>query len=290
MLNDLTRRRALAGVSALVFGPMPARAELADEVTDLERRAGGRLGFYAVDSASDRSLEHRADERFVMCSTFKGLLGAQILSRVDAGVERLDRKIKYTASDLIFTSPVTKQNVEVGSLSVEELCRAIVEVSDNTAAILLMRSAGGPKGLTEFIRSLGDKVTRSDRYEPDSNNYSGELDTTTPRAIADSARAILLGDVLSRSSRQLLTNWMIATHPGSERLKAAFPRDWVTAQRPGTSEDRETNNYLMVTPPGKPPLFVAAYLDAPNLALEQRESVLRQAGQIFVRWATARDR
>jgi beta-lactamase class A len=73
-------------------------------------------------------------------------------------------------------------------MSVEALCQAIVEVSDNTAAVLLMRSVGGPAGLTQFIRDLGDTVTRSDRYEPESNRYSGVLDTTTPQAITRSAQ------------------------------------------------------------------------------------------------------
>jgi hypothetical protein len=81
-----------------------------------------------------------------------------------------------------------KGNVRQGAMSVEALCQAIVEVSDNTAAVLLMRSVGGPAGLTQFIRDLGDTVTRSDRYEPESNRYSGVLDTTTPQAITRSAQ------------------------------------------------------------------------------------------------------
>jgi beta-lactamase class A len=103
-------------------------------------------------------------------------------------------------------------------MSIGALCQAIVEVSDNTAAILLMRSAGGPTALTQFVRSLGDTVTRSDRYEPESNKYSGVLDTTSPRAITRVVSRILLGDVLSPRSRAQLENWMIACKPGLNRL------------------------------------------------------------------------
>jgi len=98
---------------------------------------------FAIDTGSGHTLSHRADERFLMCSTFKGLLAAQILSRVDRGEERLERLVRYTEKDLIFTSPVTKANVARGALPVDTLCQAILEESDNTAAILLMRSAGG---------------------------------------------------------------------------------------------------------------------------------------------------
>ena len=127
---------------------------------------------------------------------------------------------------------MTKANVGRGALPVKTLCQAAVEKSDNTAAILLMRSVGGPASLTQFLRGLGDTVTRSDRYEPESNKYNGVLDTTTPRAIATVARSILLGDVLNPQSRAHLESWMTACTPGLNRLRAAFPADWQAADRP----------------------------------------------------------
>lgn len=252
---------------------------------DIERRNGGRLGVFAIDTGSGRTLAHRADERFLMCSTFKGLLAAQILARVDSGEEHLDRPIRYTKKDLIFTSPVTKANVAHGAMTVGALCQAAVEVSDNTAAILLMRSAGGPEQLTQFVRGFGDTVTRSDRYEPDSNQYNGALDTTTPRAIAQSATKILLGNVLSAHARQRLEDWMIASTPGRERIRSALPADWRAGDRPGTSVERETNDYAIVRPPGRAPLVVAAYYDAPGRDMARREDVLHDAGVAFVKWA-----
>ncbi|MFJ3055909.1 class A beta-lactamase [Herbaspirillum sp. NPDC087042] len=254
-------------------------------LAELERRHGGRLGMFAIDAGSGKMLEHRADERFLMCSTFKGMLAAQVLARVDQGKESLQRSIRYTKKDLIFTSPTTLANVGRGSMTVGELCQATVELSDNTAAILLMRNAGGPEGLTAFMRSLGDTMTRSDRYEPTSNQYSGELDTTTPRAIVGAARNILTGDVLSPHARRQLEDWMIACLPGRNRLRAALPADWQAGDRPGTSVDRQTNDYAIVRPPRRDPLLVAAYYDAPALDMPGREAVLREAGEIFVAWA-----
>jgi beta-lactamase class A len=162
-----------------------------------------------------------------------------------------------------------------------------MEVSDNTAAVLLMRSIGGPAALTRFVRSLDDTVTRSDRYEPVSNEYSGLLDTTSPRAIVGSIRTILLGNVLSPASREKLETWMVACKPGLGRLRAALPMDWVAGDRPGTNEDDETNDCAIVRPPGRAPLFVAAYYDAPKLDMEPREAILREVGQAFLKWATA---
>lgn len=190
----------------------------------------------------------------------------------------------YTEKDLIFTSPVTKANVARGAMSIDALCRAILVESDNTAAILLMRSAGGPQALTEFIRGLGDEVTRSDRYEPDSNRYHDVFDTTTPKAIATTARRLLLDDVLSARSRAQLERGMTDCKPGLRRIRAVLPPDWQAADRPGTSVESETNDYVLVRPPGRAPLLVAVYYDAPGLGMDSREAVLREAGTAFVQW------
>lgn len=148
-----------------------------------------------------------------------------------------------------------------------------------------MKSAGGPAGLTQFVRDLGDTVTRSDRYEPESNQYNGVRDTTSPRAIVKLANRILLGDVLSPLSRTQLESWMIAAKPGLNRIRAALPADWLAADRPGTSVEEETNDYALVRPPGRAPLLVATYYDAPGVSMDSREAVLREAGTAFVKWA-----
>jgi beta-lactamase class A len=284
--QSVVRRSLILGLPLLIgmgaAGPLFASES---PLADIERRNGGRLGVFALDTGSGRTLSYRADERFLMCSTFKGLLAAQILARVDAGKEKLARLVHYTEKDLIFTSPVTKANVTHGAMSVGALCQAIVEVSDNTAAILLMRSVGGPAGLTGFVRGLGDTVTRSDRYEPESNKYSGSLDTTSPSAIARLVNRILLGDVLSPASRAQLETWMVATQPGLNRIRAALPADWQAADRPGTSVEEETNDYALVRPPGRAPLVIAAYYDAPGVSMDSREAVLREVGAAFVSWA-----
>jgi beta-lactamase class A len=269
------------------MGMVPALHAAESPLADIEHRHGGRLGVFAIDTGSGRTLSHRADERFLMCSTFKGLLAAQILARVDSGAERLDRLVRYTEKNLIFTSPVTKANVARGAMSIDALYRAMLVESDNTAAILLMRSAGGPAALTRFVRSLGDTVTRSDRYEPDSNRYYGMLDTTTPKAIATTAQRLLLGGVLSAGSRAQLERGMTDCKPGLNRIRAVLPAGWQAADRPGTSVESETNDYAIVRPPGRTPLLVAVYYDAPRVSMDAREAVLREAGTAFVQWATS---
>ena len=76
---------------AAAAGNDPAQARLAA----LQRRHGGRLGVAILDTGNGHRLVQRADERFLMCSTFKVLAVAAVLARVDAGRERLDRRIVF---------------------------------------------------------------------------------------------------------------------------------------------------------------------------------------------------
>jgi beta-lactamase class A len=287
----IVRRSVLAGLAA--FASQPALAQrrrppipFDPDLAAIERRHGGRLGVFALDTGSRKTLAWRPDERFNMCSTFKGLLGAQVLARVDAGAESLTRRISYGQGELMPVSPVTTKHVDEGGLSVEALARAIVETSDNTAAVLLLRAMGGPESLTRFLRALGDDATRSDRTEPDCNLYDPLLDTTTPRAITMTARRILLGNVLTPRSRRLLEGWMIAATPGLNRLRAALPKGWIAGDKTGTSTARQTNDYAIVRPPGRRPLLVATYYDAPRVSAEEREQALREVGAVFVKWAS----
>ena len=83
-------KTSLLGVSALALGPVFARTvrepDVEARLAALERRHGGRLGVAILDTGSGRHCGHRADERFLMCSTHKLLTVGAVLARVDHGV------------------------------------------------------------------------------------------------------------------------------------------------------------------------------------------------------------
>ncbi len=284
-----TRRSVALGVPALLCaGAALGRGREGGQATEwvaaIENRHGGRLGVFVLDTGSGRSLGHRADERFRMCSTFKGPLAAAILARVDAGRDDLAHLLPFSQKDLLPHSPVTSAHLGAGSLPIGALCAAILEQSDNAAANLLLAHVGGPAALTAYVRALGDRVTRFDRYEPFSNDGPGELDTTSPRAIVGLARAMLLGDALRPASRLRLERWMMRTIVGQTRLRASFPAGWTVADRTGTA-DGICNDFAIARPPNRPPLAMAAYYDAPGMQMEAQEAVLREIGSAILAWA-----
>ena len=165
-MRTASRRTLIAGAAASVCAGLAASP---NPFAAIEARVGGRLGVAALDVASGRRLAYRADERFAMCSTFKAMAVAAVLGRVDNGREQLDRFVRYGPADLQSYAPVTKAHVAEGGMKLADLCAAAVELSDNTAANLVLASIGGPAGWTRFVGSIGDAASRLDRTEPTLN-------------------------------------------------------------------------------------------------------------------------
>lgn len=280
---QITRRTALAG-SLVAFTALAGRAAAQDvraRLVDLERRHGGRLGVAILDTQTGRRIEHRAGERFAMCSTFKALAVALVLARVDRGEERLDRRVTFAKADLVRWSPVTEKHVGTG-MTMAQICEAAITLSDNTAGNLMLESFGGPAALTAYARSLGDSMTRLDRIETALNEATpgDPRDTTTPGAMLGTMRTLLLGEALSGPSREQLIAWLVANKTGDRRIRAALPRDWRVGDKTGTGDNGAANDIAILWPPGRGPILVAAYYAEAKATDEQRNAVLAEVGRI----------
>jgi beta-lactamase class A len=280
-----TRRGIITGGAGLMLAscaggiqstaqPTPGKVKAAARIAAIEARLGGRIGVGAIDTGSDAEINYRAQERFAMASTFKWLLAAGVLKRCEEGLN-LDAVMYFTPSDLLPTSPVTSAVISattgMGSLSVEQLCEAIVTVSDNAAANLLLVPMFGPEGLTRFLRESGDPHTRLDRVEPElnENRPNDPRDTTVPHAMARTLRRLLTTDeVLNTGSRARLIGWMEKASTGLDRLRAGFPEGWRAGDKTGTGGNGSHNDCCIVWPPGRAPIVIASYLSesaAPNI-------------------------
>ncbi|MFG2603539.1 class A beta-lactamase [Streptomyces sp. NPDC048514] len=209
---------------------------------DLEQRYGARLGVYARNVRTGRTVAHRAGERFPMCSTFKAFAAAAVL-RDQGGCAPLDQVVHYPPHDILPNSPRTEEHVGTG-MTVAALCAAAIQYSDNAAGNLLLRRTGGPDGLTRFFRSLGDDVSRLDRWETELNTaIPGDLrDTTTPQAVAGSLERLTLGRALDGSARDQLVAWLKGNTTGAARFGAGLPREWVLADKTGTGSYATAND------------------------------------------------
>jgi beta-lactamase class A len=243
------------------------------------------VGVFALDTGTGREIAHRADERFAMCSTFKWVLAAAVLARVDRAQLSLEERVSYGSADLLEYAPVTREHGAEGSMTVDALACAAVTVSDNTAANLLLGKLGGPAVLTQFTRSLGDLVTRLDRDEPTLNtNAPGDSrDTTSPRAMVGLMRRVLCGDVLSITRRERLLGWLRACETGKDRLRAGFPQDWTVGDKTGSGPRNTVNDVAIAVPPGRAPILVAAYMSEGQAGLSVLQASHADVGRLVAR-------
>ncbi|MEU6878761.1 class A beta-lactamase [Streptomyces sp. NPDC046712] len=277
-----TRRHLLAAVAVLAFVPLgacgkggtpagpssspsPPRASatstaaqpVAARLKELERAYDARLGVYAVDTGSGREVTYNDNARFPYASTFKALAAGAVLRTYTAG--GMARTVTYSRDDLVAHSPVTEKHVGTG-MSLDGLCEAAVRHSDNTAANLLLDRLGGPERLDAMLDGWGDKVTRMERREPQLNEWEpgATRDTSTPRALAQDLRALVVGDVLGADERARLTTWLKTSTTGKELVRAGMPEGWVVGDKSGAGSTYGTRNDIAVAwPPGRAPVVFA---------------------------------
>ncbi|MBY2983381.1 class A beta-lactamase [Rhizobium leguminosarum] len=250
----------------------------------LEKRTGGRLGVSVLDTETSISFGYRGSEAFPMCSTFKALAAAFVLARGDKGEENLDRRVSYGKDKLVDYSPISEKHAGTDGMTLAELCEAAVTVSDNTAGNLLLESFGGPAGLTDWLRSIGDGTTRLDRTEPTLNEgrKGDPRDTTTPDAMLDTLGNLTLGSVLAEASSDRLIAWLVASTTGKERLRAGLPADWKVGDKTGTGPNGSLGDIAVIWPPDRGPIVAAVYISETTVPVKELNPLFAEVGRMIV--------
>ncbi|MEK3889406.1 class A beta-lactamase [Bacillus sp. FSL K6-3431] len=227
-----------------------------EKFAQLENDFDARLGVYAIDMGSNKTIEYRPEERFAFTSTYKALAAAIVLKQNT--MEELKEVITYTEDDLVSYSPVTEKHVGTG-MTLMDISEAAVRYSDNTAGNLLFNELGGPEGFEQALRQIGDDITQADRYEPELNEFTpgDPRDTSTPKALATSLGAFAVGDILSDDKRELFTDWLLGNATGDTLIRAGSPEDWEVGDKSGAGSYGTRNDIAVVFPKNREPIVIA---------------------------------
>jgi len=248
----------------------------------VEARYGGRVGVH-VAFADGGTISHRANERFPMMSTFKTLLCAAALKKADMGTLDLSSTVTVQETDIVTYSPVVKKLVGT-ELSLMDACEATMLTSDNAAANIVLKAIGGPAAVTAFARSLGDTMTRLDRYETALNSaVDGDpRDTTTPKAYSATLEKLLLGGTLSEKARTRLTRWMEENKITGALLRKHLPDGWRIADRAGAGENGSRGFAAMIWPPEGLPFTVVIYMTNSTASFKERNEAVARIGKVIL--------
>lgn len=314
MPNTFSRRTVLRAVFAALplslAGTPPISLAQADDHTnalhELERLNRGRLGLALLNSQGTPLVSYRAEERFPLCSTSKLMMTAAVLHASMSEPDIMLKPIAITQQDMLSYSPITKAQVGK-SLSLRDLCAAAMQYSDNTAANLLMRQVGGPKGVTAFARAMGDNIFRLDRWEPELNTCLPQdpRDTSSPLAMAASLHAVCLQGqgtpsptgrtaLLGAQQQQQLLAWLRGNTTGAERIAAGTPEKWQVGDKTGSGDYGTTNDVAIVwaanstttvpsaaqSPPQAPVYTLSVYFTQQKAQAPMRADIVAQATRI----------
>lgn len=250
-------------------------------VNEFERQ-GWNIGVSVIENSSNNVYSINGDERFSTNSTVKALACAIVLSEVDKNTASLNDAMMINEQDVVSHSPVMKEFIGK-KVTLADACKATMTYSDNTAANFAIKKFGGPEGITSFLRSMGDDITRADRYEPDLNtNPDGDLrDTSTANAMAVNFNKLLLGNILSTQSKEQLKNWMMGNKVADNMLRLVLPTGWEIADRTGANSYGARGIISMVWSESQQPLIISIYIKKEKTSIEEREKVISEIGRVI---------
>lgn len=290
MVKNTLRQTTLmvATVMPLLFGSVPlwaqsanAKANIQQQLSELEKNSGGRLGVALIDTADNSQILYRADERFPMCSTSKVMAVSALLKQSETDKNLLAKRMEIKQSDLVNYNPIAEKHLDTG-MTLAEFSAATIQYSDNTAMNKILEHLGGPAKVTEFARTIGDKTFRLDRTEPTLNTAipGDKRDTTSPLAMAKSLQNLTLGKALGEPQRAQLVEWMKGNTTGGASIRAGLPTSWVVGDKTGSGDYGTTNDIAVIWPANHAPLVLVTYFTQPQQNAEARKDVLAAAAKI----------
>ena len=274
------------------------------------RAAPGVLGFGLMNLESGEFWVRLGDRTFPMQSVFKMIVGAAVLSEVDAGRVRLDEIITLTEKELSPPwSPIADAWPGRSDYTVDELLTLAVSISDSTAADLLMKRIGGPGAITAWLQGANINEVHVDRYErelqPDVVGLASfrpawkgaaafeaamadPRDSSTPRGMLAFLRRLDNGELLSAASTRKLLAIMLGTPRGSDRIKAGLPKGVRFAHKIGTwggpqgGLSEAYNDVGIFTLPDRRSYAVAAFLTGSTAPERERATLFADLGRVAI--------
>ena len=105
-------------------------------------------------------------------------------------------------------------------------------------------------------------------------------DTTTPRAMAGNLHRLVLGEALSRTSRDRLKGWMVDSKTGANRLRAGLPQSWTVGDKTGNNGKDAAGDIAVAWPRPDEPIVICAYTRGGDPSSEQIERVFTAVGRM----------
>ena len=271
---------------------------LQGQFEQIARPAHGHVGAAVMLLETGAAVDFHGDEHFPMQSVYKLPIGMTILHQVDDGALKLEQRVRVTADDIlpaVAHSPIRDKHPRGGvDFTVRELLRYMMVESNGTASDVLLRLAGGPEPVNNYLRGLGVQgiVVATTEKEMTQGNDVQYRNWATPKEMLVLLRALQEGRGLSASSRELLLQLMTETTTGPRRLKGLLPAGTTVAHKTGTSNTvrgitAATNDVGLITLPDGRHLAIAVFVSDSPADQKTREAVIAKIALAALEWGKA---
>ncbi|WP_284234559.1 class A beta-lactamase [Arenivirga flava] len=235
-----------------------------------------------MDTGTGDVIEYAADERFGYASTHKALSAAAVLAATTP--EEYAAEVPIEPGSLVEYSPITQEHVG-GTMTLAEIADAAVRYSDNAAGNVLLDRLGGPEGFEQWLRGIGDETTLPDRRETELNDVApgDDRDTSTPRALATSLRAVAVDDALDEDDRETLVELLVGNTTGDDLIRAGLPDGWTVGDKTGSAAYGTRNDIAVAWPAeGEPPLVLAVLSQRGEPDADHDDELIAEAARLVV--------
>jgi len=258
--------------------------ELEKQFLQIAAEAKGRVGVRAEILETGETASLNADEKFPMQSVYKLPIGMAVLKQVDDGKLKLDWKFRVEKTDFVpqgMLSPLRDENPNGTEVSLEELLRLAVSVSDGTASDVLMKLAGGAPAVQAYLDALkiGGITILNTEKEFGTDWETQYKNSATPAGAVELLRAVQEKRGLCAESNALLVKFLTETKTKPNRLKGLLPKDAIVAHKTGSGGSRggitsATNDIGIVTLPNGKHLLIAVFVSDSPADENAREAVI----------------
>lgn len=302
-----------AGFLAASDTRLEQQIEMLAKVTD------ATVGVSALHIETGRSVSVRGAESFPMASAFKIPIAVQIMTMVEDGRLSLSKMISLgpqdlhpgsgTLSELFFHPGV--------ALSVANLMELMLTISDNSAADLMLREAGGAAAVTERMRQLGLNNIRVDRNTavlisdwsgvktvPPEEQWNRDIwdplfnavpnrehmaarraetkstkDTATPDDMTRLVAKVWRGELFSRPNSVFLNGILERCQTGKARIKGMLPEGTLVAHKTGTLGGVANDAGVITLPNGAGHVVLSVFTKGAQKPQESAEKAIAEVSR-----------
>ena len=269
---------------------------LQKQIETIAAEAKGKVGVAAVLLETGDSASLNAEQHFPMQSVYKLPISMAVLHAVDDEKLAIDEQIGVTKDDFVSPgqhSPIRDKNPNGATLTVRELIQFAISESDGTASDVLMRLAGGPETIQQYLAAIGSKdlIVANTEKELALNWQTQYANFATPSAAVALLRDLYEGNGVSDANRAVLLKFMTDSTPGAKRLKGLLPARTAVAHKTGTSGTQNgitaaTNDIGIITLPSGRHIAIAVFVSDSPADEKTREAVIAKiAKAVWDRWS-----